>query len=151
MEHGLCYTCIGNQARYDTQHYKTKGERSVSPQESQPYDRALKSLMGDEAAEILPNLVPEAELVKEENIEIDRTTLKADLVYDILYKGLPHILNMELQTDDEGKMPHRMLKYHVGLLDKYNKPDISVILYPFETSLPESPFNEMSGEENACI
>ena len=68
-------------------------ERSVSQQESQPYDRALKSLLGDETAEILPNLLPESELVGEENIEIDRTTLKADLVYTILYKGQPHILN----------------------------------------------------------
>jgi hypothetical protein len=116
-------------------------------QESQPYDRALKSLMGDEAAEILPNLLPEAELVREENIEIDRTMLKADLVYNILYKGLPHILNMELQTDADSKMSLRMLKYHVGLLDKHDKPVISVILYPFETSLPEPPYREMSGEE----
>jgi hypothetical protein len=35
----------------------------VSEQESQPYDRALKSLFGDEAAEIIPNLVPESELL----------------------------------------------------------------------------------------
>lgn len=122
-------------------------ERSVSEQEVQPYDRALKSLFGDEAAEILPNLVPESEFLGEENIEIDRTTLKADLVYHILYKGQPHILNMELQTDEDSNMPHRMLKYHVGLLDKHSKPVLSVVLYPFETSLPKPPFREMSGEE----
>lgn len=119
----------------------------MSEQEVQPYDRALKSLFGDEAAEILPNLVPESEFLHEENIEIDRTTLKADLVYDILYKGQPHILNMELQTDEDSNMPHRMLKYHVGLLDKHSKPVLSVVLYPFETSLPKPPFREMSGEE----
>jgi hypothetical protein len=45
--------------------------------------------MGDEVAEILPHLLPEAEFVGEENIEVDRSTLKADLVYDILYTGLP--------------------------------------------------------------
>ena len=38
--------------------------------EHQPYDHALKSLMGDRAAEIIPQLLPEAELVSEENIEI---------------------------------------------------------------------------------
>lgn len=119
----------------------------MSEQEVQPYDRALKSLFGDEAAEILPNLVPESEFLGEENIEIDRTTLKADLVYHILYKGQPHILNMELQTDEDSNMPHRMLKYHVGLLDKHSKPVLSVVLYPFETSLPKPPFREMSGEE----
>jgi hypothetical protein len=113
----------------------------------QPYDSALKSLMGDEVAEILPNLLPEAEYIGEQNIEIDRTTLKADLVYNILYKGQPCLLNMELQTDADGDMPIRMLKYHVGLYDKHRLPVISMVLYPFETSIPEPTFEEKSGDE----
>ena len=75
--------------------------------------------MGDEVAQILPNLLPESEYISEENIEIDRTTLKADLVYNIKHKGQPRILNMELQTDADEEMPIRMLKYHVGLYDKH--------------------------------
>lgn len=51
--------------------------------ESQLYDSALKSLLGDEVAEILPNLLPGSQYVSEQNIEIDRTTLKADLVYNL--------------------------------------------------------------------
>ena len=113
--------------------------------EPQPYDSALKSLLGDEVAEILPTLLPGAEYIGEQNIEIDRTTLRADLVYNIRYRGEPHILNMELQTDSDEDMPIRMLKYHVGLLDKHRKPIISMVMYPFETSIPESPFQEISG------
>ncbi len=79
--------------------------------EQQPYDSALKSLLGDEVAEILPNLLPGAEFIGEQNIEIDRTTLRADLVYNIRYRGALHILNMELQTDADEDMPLRMLKY----------------------------------------
>jgi hypothetical protein len=116
-------------------------------EEQHQYDRALKSLFGKEAAEILPNLLPEAEFINEQNIEIDRTTLKADLVYIILYKEKLHVLNMELQTDADNDMAIRMLKYHVGLYDKHRKPVISMIMYPFETSIPESPFREMSGDE----
>ncbi len=116
-------------------------------EEQHQYDRALKSLFGKEAAEILPNLLPEAEFINEQNIEIDRTTLKADLVYIILYKEKLHVLNMELQTDTDNDMAIRMLKYHVGLYDKHRKPVISMIMYPFETSIPESPFREMSGDE----
>ena len=115
--------------------------------ESQLYDSALKSLLGDEVAEILPNLLPGSQFVSEQNIEIDRTTLKADLVYNIKYRGLTHILNMELQTDADEDMPIRMLKYHVGLLDKHRKPVISMVMYPFETKVPETPFKETSGEE----
>lgn len=114
-------------------------------QEHQPYDRALKSLFGDEAAEILPRLVEGVTLVSEQNIEIDRSTLRADLVYNVLYEGEPHILSLELQTGADKDMPTRMLTYHVGLLVKHGLPIISVILYPFETTLPESPFMEKSG------
>ncbi len=120
----------------------------MSQDQSQPYDRALKSLFGNEAAEILPNLLPGSAFIGEQNIEIDRTTLRADLVYNIQYRGNPHILNMELQTDTDNDMAIRMLRYHVGLLDKHRLPVISMVIYPFETSLPKSPFRETSGEED---
>lgn len=47
----------------------------MTQRESQPYDRALKSLFGDEAAEILPRLIEGVELIGEQNVEIDRSTL----------------------------------------------------------------------------
>jgi len=119
----------------------------MSQDQSQPYDRALKSLLGDEVAEILPILLPGSEFVGEQNIEIDRTTIKADLVYNVQYRGNPHILNMELQTDTDHEMAIRMLRYHVGLYDKHRRPVISMVIYPFETSIPESPFRETSGDE----
>jgi len=119
----------------------------VAQQESQPYDRALKSLFGDEAAEILPRLIEGVELIGEQNIEIDRSTLKADLVYNVLYKGKSHIVNMELQTGFDKDMPLRMLAYHVGLHIKFRLPIISIVLYPFETVVPESPYQEMSEDE----
>jgi len=103
--------------------------------------------MGDEVAEILPKLLPESEYISEQNIEIDRTTLRADLVYNIHYRDKPHILNMELQTGEDKDMPIRMLKYHIGLYEKHRKPVISMVIYPFETGIPESPFQEESAEE----
>jgi hypothetical protein len=120
----------------------------MSQDQSQPYDRALKSLFGNEAAEILPNLLPGSTYISEQNIEIDRTTLRADLVYNIQYRGEAHVLNMELQTDTDHDMAIRMLRYHVGLFDKHRLPVISMVIYPFETSLPKSPFRETSGEED---
>ena len=51
----------------------------------QPYDGAMKSLLGEEKAEILPHFLPKAEYISEQNIEIDRTTLRTDLVYNITY------------------------------------------------------------------
>ncbi len=113
----------------------------------QPYDHALKSLMDDRAAEIIPQLLPEAELVIEQNVEIKRELLRADLVYLIQYKGDPHILNLELQTGSDSEMAQRLLLYHVELHLEYKLPVISVVLYLFETSVPEPPYKEASGDE----
>jgi hypothetical protein len=47
---------------------------------------------------------------------------------------------MELQTDAEKNMAFRMLVYNLELYDKYQLPVISVVLYPFETSIPDPAF-----------
>ena len=119
----------------------------MAQHESQPYDRALKSLLGDEAPEILPYLLQGIQLIGEENVEIDRSTLRADLVYNVIYKGKPHILSLELQTASDDNMPKRLLTYHVGLLSKHDLPVISIVLYPFKTKLPEPPFVEKGGDD----
>jgi hypothetical protein len=123
----------------------TNNEPNESQQ--QPYDRALKSLMEDHAAEMVPELVPDARLIAEQNSEITRLNLRADIVYLIDYKGEPHILNMELQTEPEKDMALRMLIYHVELYTKYRLPVISMVMYPFETNIPEPVFQEESVDE----
>ena len=119
--------------------------------EHQPYDHALKSLMGDRAAEIIPQLLPEAELVSEENIEIKRELLRADLVYLVQYKGKAHILNLELQANADSEMAFRMLLYHVELHLHYRLPVISIVLYLFEARVAEPPFRETGADEEEIL
>src|SRR5450759_5082087 len=127
------------------QKYPRKQNRAVQrTQSSQPYDNALKALMGDHAAEVIPEFIPEAAVIIEQNNEIKQENLRADLVYFVHYENELHVLNMELQTSSDSDMPARMLRYHVGLHLDYNLPVISVILYLFETSTPTSPYREMS-------
>ncbi|MGH2481927.1 MAG: hypothetical protein ACRDHW_19920, partial [Ktedonobacteraceae bacterium] len=111
----------------------------------QPYDHALKSLMGDHAAEIIPQLLPNTEVIREQNVEIKREMLRADLVYLVKYRGETHTLNLELQTNADEDMALRILRYHVELLIAYRLPVLSVVLYLFEANIPESPFRETSG------
>ena len=56
-----------------------------------PYDNALKALMNDYADEIIPQLLPDAQVVQEQK----RENLYADLVYLVQYKGKARILNLE--------------------------------------------------------
>ncbi len=114
--------------------------------QAQVYDNTLKALFGNEAAEILPRLVPGTILHDEKNIEIDRSQLKADLVYMVKYRRRWHILNVELQTKADKDMHYRLLQYHAGLHAKYKKPVLSVVLYPFACSIPKSPYNERGGD-----
>jgi hypothetical protein len=123
----------------------TNNETNESQQ--QPYDRALKSLMEDHAEEMLPELLPESRLIAEQNSEITRLNLRADIVYLIDYKDEPHILNRELQTEPEKDMALRMLIYHVELYTKFRLPVISMVMYPFETNIPEPVFQEENVEE----
>jgi len=123
---------------------QTKVEGRVTVME-QLYDRALKALMEDHAAEMLPELLPGAELVSVENIELNRPNLRADLVYFIRYQGEPRILNVELQTDDDSDMNYRMLQYHIELYGRYRMPIISMVVYPFEKNIREPVFQEESG------
>ncbi len=120
-------------------------------QQRQPYDSALKSLLEDHVAEILPEILPESELVSEQNAEIARTNLRPDLVYLIRYRDEPHILNLELQTNLDSDMAYRMLLYHVELFGKYRLPVISMVMYPFETRLAETVFREVSGQETLLL
>lgn len=113
----------------------------------QPYDRALKSLMGDHAAEILPELLPNAQFIQEENSEITRLNIRADLVCRIMYNDRRCILNMELQTNADSDMSFRMLIYHVELYAKYRLPAVSMVMYPFEDTIPEPLFEEKAGDE----
>lgn len=114
----------------------------------QPYDHALKGLMKDHAAEILPELVADAKLIEEVNSEIKRENMRADLVYFIRVGKKRKVLNLELQTNSDPDIVIRLLQYHVELYDLYRLPVMSVVLYLFETSVPASPFREDDEEDS---
>jgi len=107
--------------------------------------------MEDHAAEMLPEILPESRLISEQNAELARTNLRPDLVYLIEYKGKQRILNLELQTNEDSDMAYRMLLYHVELFGKYRLPVISMVMYPFETTIPEPVFREESEDETLLV
>ena len=125
----------------------------MTPQEQplpQEYDTTLKSLFGEEAAKIVPMLVPGTQWIDEKNIELDRSTLKADLVYNVIVDGMPAIMNTELQTDIKTNIVLRLLQYHALILAKHKKPVFSVLLLPFKAHFSpelESPFEERCGDK----
>ena len=112
----------------------------------QPYDGTLKGLFGKHAALIIPYLflmirleaTPiETEDEAEEqtqaenkadkqtgtelNVEINRSTLKADLLYRAFYNLKNIILVIELQTKHDPDSQRRLMAYHGSLHLKYEE------------------------------
>jgi len=49
--------------------------------DAHPFDNLVKELFGKDGAQIVPELVEGAQVVSAENVELDRSKLKADLVW----------------------------------------------------------------------
>jgi hypothetical protein len=129
-----------------------KSKRKVSTQEQQqPYDNLLKSLLDGQEEHLIHHFLAEAVYLETLNIEVMRTLLRVDRVYKVLYKRKEHILHLEFETGADGNMASRLLDYHAYLYYKYGLPVISIIVYPFRTTIATSPLEEMSDEEQILI
>ncbi len=94
---------------------------------------------------MLPQFLQGAEFLEVLNVEVLRTPLRVDRVYKVWYRGEKHILHLEFESATDSKMARRLLSYHTYFLEQYELPVISIIIYPFPTTVVESPFREMSG------
>jgi hypothetical protein len=117
---------------------------SSRPQ-GQPYDSLLKLLIEGQEREILPQLWPGVEYIETIDIEVLRSPLRVDRVYIVLYRRERHVLHLEYKTVSDGGIVYRLLEYHAYFLRKSKLPVLSIIVYPFQTTVVESPLLEKSG------
>ena len=113
----------------------------------QPYDTTLKSLFEGHASEIISHLVPEARFVEELNDEVLKPPLRADRVYLVEVDTIYNVLQIEMETKGDPDIAYRLLEYYGILLKKHRKSLISVVLYPFRTTLPEPMLKVVVSEE----
>jgi len=74
-------------------------QRRTQPEKrTQEFDQTLKALFGKEADKVLSYLIPNLEVITDKNVEMDRTTQRADLVFLTRLEGQVHVVDMELQT-----------------------------------------------------
>ena len=121
------------------------------PYQQQPYDSTLKSLLRDQAEELLSLFVEGAEYQDELSEESLKPPLRADRVYLVTYRGKLHVLHIELETATDSEIGERLLEYFGILYRKYKRPMISLVLYPFRTRLPESPLRVTVGDDDVLI
>jgi hypothetical protein len=73
--------------------------------------------------------------------------IRADRVYKVIYRDKPHILHVEFQVSADADLPARLLVYCSVLFHVYRLPIISIVIYPFHTTLVKPPLRVMSGEQ----
>ncbi len=130
--------------------HKRKHEEQPIAQ-SQPYDTILKSLFEGQEQQIISYFLAGAEYVETLDIEVLRTTLRVDRVYRIWRGGILYVLDVEFQASGEKDDAARLLDYHSYFHRKYDCPVISIIVYPFSTSVAVSPHRELHGDEEALV
>ena len=124
-----------------------KPRRRTSRPQSQPYDTSLKGWVKDNPASIIPVLLPDAVFQEALDIEAIKPTMRADRVFKILYRDKIYILNIEFESGFDDKIRARLLAYNAILHLEYEIPVISLIVYPFRTTIAESPLVLYFGDE----
>lgn len=126
---------------------RRRQSRRVTQEQQQPYDNVLKLLLEHQEAAMLPYFLDEVEFLEVLDLEVLKAPLRVDRVYRIRYRGEEHILHLEFEVSGGKKMATRLLIYNAYFLDKFGLPVISIIVYPFETTMAESPLQVRSGRK----
>ena len=111
---------------------------------AQPFDTTFKDWIRQEAYQAIPYLVPGAVCEGPLDTEIIRPTMRADKVFRINLGGEAHIGNFEFQTGRDERLVSRLHLYQAALFHDYQLPVLSMIIYPFRTTIATSPLVIMS-------
>lgn len=114
-------------------------QQESKPHQQQVYDSTLKSLLQDQPGEMLSFFLGDVEYLQPLDGEAIRpTTLRTDRCFLVKATDMEEIVHLELETAADSEILCRMLEYYAILYRKYKKTIIPVVVYPFETTLPES-------------
>lgn len=122
--------------------------KQATHEQQQPYDNVLKLLLEHQEGAILPHFLDEITFLEVLDLEVLKSPLRVDRVYKIMYGGEEHILHLEFEVSGGKKMASRLLAYNAHFVDKFELPVISIIVYPFETTMAESPFQVKSRKKD---
>lgn len=128
----------------------TKENEAQESQPAQPYDTTFKDWIRQSAREVLPLFLPGAVYEETLNVELIKPTMRADKVFKVIIEGKEHIVDIEFESGADSKMASRLLVYNTVLHHDYQLPVISIIVYPFRTTLAKSPL-QISGSQGEII
>ncbi|TMD69132.1 MAG: hypothetical protein E6I91_02890 [Chloroflexi bacterium] len=125
------------------------GRKRYNAQRSaQWYDTTFKDWIRKEARDVLPLFIPGATYEETLDVEIVRPTMRADKVFKGKYQGEDSIFNVEFESGSDTYILSRLLTYNAVLYKDHHLPVISMIVYPFRTTVAQTPLVINSGKKN---
>ncbi len=122
-------------------------EAEQQEQPGQRYDSTFKDWVNKQPAVILPLLLLGAVYLTHLDVERIKPVMRVDRVFKVLYKGIEVIFHIEFETGSDPHILTRVRAYNALLHHEFQLPVISMIVYPFKTTLPKSPYRVLIGEE----
>ncbi len=111
------------------------------------FDTSFKTWVNQRPVDIVPLLLTDAVYEETLNVEIIRSTMRADKVFRIKYHGKDHILHLEFETGLDEDLRTRLAVYNIVLYRDHALPVITMVVYPFRVPLAQSPLHiESDGE-----
>ncbi len=110
-------------------------QENSSNQKYQIYDSLFKEWASQQPDVILPTLLPGAAYEEMIGTELVLPTRRVDMAFRILYNGEEHILDLEFETGYDRWLKSRLLIYNAVLHHKHHLPVITVVIYPFRTTM----------------
>lgn len=114
-------------------------EQAPHKRDAQPFDNLVKALFGEDGAQIVPELIEGAQVLSAENVELDRSKLKADLIYRGPFKSQNAVFDFEFQAGADPELIYRLLLYLAALYERYKCLIVCVIIYLFRCTVVKSP------------
>lgn len=109
----------------------------------QSYDSSLKALLQEDAARILPHLlqgiVGEATFIEALDVEVLPPARRSDRVFLFKVEQQRFILDIEFESSADSTIAARLHAYAAYLHLKHGIPVLSMVVYPFEVSMPKPP------------
>lgn len=115
-------------------------------QKAQRFDTSFKAWIRAHPREILPQLLPGVTYVDTLDVEIIRSTMRADKVFKIKYNGEDGILEIEFESRADRDLLSRLLIYNAVLHQEHKLPVITIVVYPFRVTMAESPLQVTIGD-----
>src|SRR5205823_12334366 len=117
---------------------KKKGPED-KPEPAQQYDTTFKDWIRTVAREVLPVLLPGAVYEETLDVEAIKPTMRMDKVFKAVFPERltekENIIDIEFQTSYDPDLAARLLVYNAILYYENRLPVISLVIYPFKTTL----------------